>query len=214
MSRNGRDSSRIVFGAIGAGLLLGGVWYTATLRAQNTMLREQIARYESGALANEARALPAGEPKSSAATIAAPADPRLQRILSDEQRTAMRYELRAEQGKKVWFEMQARDPEAATFQREIEAVFRESGWEVAGISEAGFRIKPGIYLFMADDEPAAHVSTALRGLKAAGLQVSAGTGYRAYYERKNEADPNFRGHELALGQEFVIVVGPNADSRT
>ncbi len=215
MSRNDADSSRIVFGAIGAVVLLGGIWYTATLRAENAMLRAQVTRLESGALANETRAVPAGAPKSSAATTVAPrADSRPQRTLSDDQRTAMRYELSDQPGRKVWFAMQARDPETASFQRELEAVFLESGWEIAGISEAGYRIKAGVYLFMADDEPPAHVSTALRGLEAAGLEVVAGTGYRAYYAERKAADPNFRGHELGPEQEFVIVVGPNDDSST
>jgi len=208
MSRDRRDSSKIGFGAVAAVVLLGGVWYTATLRAENTLLREQIARYESGALANAARAVPAEEPKSPAATRDTPADSGPQRILSDEQRSAMRDALSAEPGRKVWFETQARDPEAAAFQRELEAVFRESGWEVAGSSEAGYRIKPGIYVFMADEEPTAHVKAAWRALEAAELQVFAGTGYRAFYEDKKAKDSSFRGHELAPEQEFVIVVGP------
>lgn len=206
MSRNRGDASRIALGAIGGGVLLGGIWYTATLRAENAMLQERVAHYESRAEKLDARSVPAREPKAS--VTSEPGDSRPQRMLSDEQRTAMRYQLSTTQGKKAWFEVQARDPEAGAFQREIEAVFRESGWVVAGISESGYRVKPGIYLFMADDEPAAHVSTALRGLEAAELDVFAGAGYRAYYEDRTAQDPSFRGHELAPGQEFVIVVGP------
>ena len=69
-------------------------------------------------------------------------------------------------------------------------------------------------MFMAHDEPAAHVSTALNGLRAAGLDPYAGKGYRAWYEQQKEADPSFLGHELAPEQDFVIVVGPNPDSAT
>ncbi len=67
---------------------------------------------------------------------------------------------------------------------------------------------------MADDEPAAHVATALTGLQATGLELSAGRGYRAFYETKKLEDPSFRGFELAPEQDFVIVVGPNPNSAT
>jgi hypothetical protein len=207
-------SSRIALGAAAVIVVLGGVWYTATLRAQNAMLREQIAGYERLAVAEESgTALAEAGPKP-APRDSKPSDLKPQRMLSDEQRDTMRSKLSAEPGKKVWFVRQSNDPEAESFQRELEAVFQESGWEIAGNSEASFRIKAGLHLFMADDEPAAHVSTALAGLRAAGLQPFAGRGYRAYYERKKQADPKFRGHELAPEQDFVIVIGPNPDSAT
>jgi hypothetical protein len=207
-------SSRIALGAAAVVVLLGGVWYTATLRAQNAMLREQIARYERAAVAEEGgAALATAEPKP-APRGSAPSDLKPQRMLSDEQRDAMRSKLSAQPGKKVWFVRQANDPEADSFQRELEAVFQESGWEIAGNSEASYRIKAGLYMYMADNEPAAHVVAALSGLRAAGLEPFAGRGYRAFYEVKTAEDPNYRGNELAPGQDFVIVVGPNPDSAT
>ncbi len=57
-------------------------------------------------------------------------------MLSDEQRAAMRSTLSAERGKKVWFVRQPNDPEVDAFQSELEAVFLESGWAIAGNSEA------------------------------------------------------------------------------
>jgi hypothetical protein len=207
-------SSRIALGAAAAVVLIGGVWYTATLRAQNAVLREQIAGYERIAVAEErGDALAAGKPKPAPRNRAA-GDLKPQRMLSDEQRDAMRSKLSAEPGKKVWFVRQSNDPEAESFQRELEAVFQESGWEIAGSSEASYRIKAGLHMYMADDEPAAHVATALNGLQAAGLDPFAGTDYRAYYETRKLEDPNYRGFELAPEQDFVIVVGPNPDSAT
>jgi hypothetical protein len=135
-------------------------------------------------------------------------------MLSEEQRDAMRAKLSAEPGKKVWFVRQPNDPETDAFQSELESVFLESGWEIAGSSEVSYRIKAGLYLYVADDEPAAHVATALNGLQATGLELSAGTGYRSFYETKKQEDPSFRGFELAPDQDFVIVVGPNPDSAT
>jgi hypothetical protein len=199
-------SPRIALGAAAVIVVLGGVWYTATLRTQNAMLREQIAGYERVALA-EAGPKPA--PRGSK-----PSNLKPQRMLSDEQRDTMRSKLSAEPGKKVWFVRQPNDPEAESFQRELEAVFQESGWEIGGSPKAGYRLKAGLYMYMADDEPAAHVSAALSGLRATGLDPFAGTGYRAYYEKKKREDPSFRGNELAPDQDFVIVIGPNPDSET
>jgi hypothetical protein len=201
-------SSRIALGAAAVVVLLGVVWYTATLRAQNAMLLEQIAGYErAGVREEDAAALATVEP-------APRGDLKAQRMLSEEQRDAMRSTLSAESGKKVWFVRQPNDPEAEAFQRELEAVFQESGWEIAGNSEADYRIKAGLYMYMADDEPAAHVLAALSGLRATDLEPFAGTGYRAYYEKKKQEDSSFRGNEFAPDQDFVIVIGPNPDSAT
>jgi hypothetical protein len=175
------------------------------------MLRERIASYESARETDDVQAEPVRK-SGPAPTVTAAADSKPQRMLSDEERSAMRGELSAHRGQEVWFETQANDPEADAFRRELMAVFREAGWAVADSSEAGYAIKAGIYLFMANDEPAAQVSVALRGLEAAGLDVVAGAGYREYYEKKKETDPNFRGHKFAPGQEFVIVIGPNPES--
>ena len=51
----------IVVGATAAIVLLGGAWYTATLRAQNTVLREQIASYERASAASQVHAAPAAK---------------------------------------------------------------------------------------------------------------------------------------------------------
>jgi len=208
------DSSKIALGVAAAVLLLGGPWYTATLRAQNAMLREQIAGYEHAALAAERRAALAEAGSKSAPRGSATGNLKPQRMLSDEQRVAIGSQLSTTPGKKVWFVREPNDLEAEAFQRELEAVFLESGWEIADSSEAGYRIKAGLFLYIADSEPADHISAALNGLRAAGLDPFAGNGYRAFYERKKQEDPNFRGSELAPEQDFVIVIGPNPDAST
>ena len=201
-------SSQIALGAAIVVVLLVGVWHIATLRTQNAMLREQLARYQRAGVAGEGGVSP---------TTAEPAprgDLKPQRMLSQQQRDAMAAKLSAEPGKKVWFVRQPNDPEVEAFQRELEAVFQESGWEIAGNSEADYRIKAGLYMYMADEQPAAHVLAALSALRATGLEPFAGTGYRAFYEKMKEENPSFRGNELAPDQDFVIVIGPNPDSAT
>ena len=134
--------------------------------------------------------------------------PKAGRAVSNEARSAMQVLLSSEKGRKVWFQTAANDAEAAAFRQEIQAVFEESGWQVAGNSEAGFAIKPGLYLFAADTLPAMHVTTALNGLKAAGYEVSVGSGYREYSDSMKKQNPNWLGFTLAPDQEFLIVVGP------
>jgi len=211
MRRDSSEMSGRVVSAIGAVVLLGGVWYTASLRAQNAELREEIARYESGGLNGGAPGAPP-RPAEPAPAVERRTSPLVQRMLSQEQRDTLSSALSTGPGNKVWFVTQPNDPEASWFQQELEYVFLESGWEIAGSSERRNPIKPGLYMFIGDEEPAAHVSAALRGLQNAGLEPVTGAGYRAYFEKRKAEDPSFVGYELTAGQDFVIVVGPNADS--
>ena len=182
---------RTILGAIGVLALLAGGWHIVSLHAENQALRAAAAR-------------PAAAP-STVATGAA----KRQRMLSDEHRELLYAELSVESGQKVWFVRQPKDREADSFQSELEAVFLESGWEVAGSTESINSLRAGVRVFAADDVLADHISVAVTGLRIIGLEVFAGTGYRAFYQKQKEKDPKFSGVELALDQDFVIVVGPN-----
>ncbi|MDH3629025.1 MAG: hypothetical protein OEV00_09110 [Acidobacteriota bacterium] len=195
-----RDLSKIFLGVLGALVLLAGVWHTANLRAENRLLRDRIARYESPAAAAS---------PSSAARSAKPGAKNNPRALHDEAREILYAALSAATGKQVWFVTQVNDPEADLFQRELENTFLESGWEIAGSTESKNSLRAGIRVFVATDELAEHISIVVAGLRAAGFEVFAGTGYRAFYERQIAKDPNFSGVELMPEQDFVIVVGPN-----
>ncbi len=190
---------KIVLSLIGVLALLAGIWYMASVRARNPLPRDQIAKRESAAADAGPSSVP--NPEVPGAHI------RL-RVLSDEARDFLIAELSVLTGK-VWFVTQANDREADAFQRELEDTFLESGWEIAGSSEATISLRAGLRVFVADDVLPDHVSIAVDGLRAAGFDVFAGSGYRAFYERKIEEDPNFSGVELAPEQDFVIVVGPN-----
>jgi len=191
---------KIVLGVLGALILLAGVWHTATLRGENRELRERIEKFEGPAAATS---------PGSARKPAAPRANNSPRALNDEAREILYAELSAFTGNKVWFVTQANDPEADLFQRELEATFLESGWEIAGSAVSTRSLRAGIRLFTADDELADHISVAVNGLRAVGFEVFAGTGYRAFYDKQKTKDPDFSGVELAPEQDFVIVVGPN-----
>ncbi len=190
---------KIILGAMSAFVLLVSVWYIVTVRAENHAQRDEMVKDENAA--------EVGSP-SSVPSPGVPGADNPPRVLSDEARDILIFELSAIRGKQVWFVRQANDREVDSFQRELEDSFLESGWEIAGSSEAAISLRTGLRVFVADDELSDHVSIAVDGLRAAGFDVFAGSGYRAFYERQIEKNPNFSGVELAPEQDFVIVVGP------
>ena len=71
-----------------------------------------------------------------------------------------------------------------------------------------FRLKPGIFVFMADPDPPRYAIEARAALEAAGLSLSGGSGYRDYYQQMKRANPGWNGIEMAPEQTFVVVIGP------
>ncbi len=137
----------------------------------------------------------------------APAEPR---TLTASQREAMIVRLGGRNNPDappVWFATVPNNREAAEFQRQLQAVFEEAGWQVKGNAPIKFAMKAGIYLFSADEEPPPYVANANDALEAAGFTVSAGRGYREFYRQKKEENPSWVGIELAPDQTYVIAIG-------
>jgi hypothetical protein len=128
--------------------------------------------------------------------------------VDDDQREAMLGRLQAAGGgNPVWFATSVQDSQAEVFQRELEDVFLQAGWQVRGNAQVPFRIKAGLYLFMADREPPEYVRAARAALEEAGFQLSVATGYRRYHQEMSRKNPDWKGFGLAPDQTFVIVVG-------
>ncbi|RMD84424.1 MAG: hypothetical protein D6815_04210, partial [Candidatus Dadabacteria bacterium] len=132
------------------------------------------------------------------------------RVLEDWQREAMIARLRQESGptKDVWFVRVANDPEAAAFERSLRSAFEEAGWRVRASKVAGFPLRAGVFFLAADETPPSYVDTALGALTDAGIEVSSGRGYRAFYEQRKRENPNWRGIDFAPDQDYVIAIGP------
>jgi len=139
----------------------------------------------------------------------APAANTVPRMLSVEAHAALITALSEASGNQVWFVTQPNDPEADSFQLEIEDAFLQAGWVIAASSKSTRPLRAGLMIFVADVELPDHVSIAVSGLRGTGFEVFTGSGYRAFYDKKKEKNPNFSGVELAPDQDFVIVVGPN-----
>jgi uncharacterized membrane protein len=134
--------------------------------------------------------------------------------LTDSQRATMRQTLKGaavNARPPVWFVAQANSPDALALQRALQEVFDEAGWEVRGNTTVGFPIKPGLYVFIAEEEPPAYARTALAALEGTGMPITAGVGYRAFYADKKRENPNWNGFDMAADQSYVVVVGRPAD---
>jgi hypothetical protein len=169
-------------------LVVGAGAYIVHLRTENEQLKL------GGTKASAAR----GEASAPAA-----------RVLSAEQRQAMLEKLDSRGGTAhaVWFATVPNNPEAASFQKQIQGVFEEAGWTVAGNAPVTFSLKPGIFFFMAEEEPPDHIQSIAAAFDAAGIQITAGRGYRQFYQDKKKDNPNWNGFELKPDQDFILVIG-------
>jgi hypothetical protein len=144
--------------------------------------------------------------KPSAPTVPAPP-----RTLTDEQRQAMLGVLRGEGGqtRKIWFQVDLGKAEPVAFQKAIEQVFRDAGWDVDSKGAAGMTFKPGVYMLVGDEEWPADATTAYQAFQMAGIDVKAGSGYRDYYEQQKKEKPGWTGPKLGADQAFVVLIGAN-----
>jgi hypothetical protein len=132
------------------------------------------------------------------------------RSLSDTERAAMLRILSGESGpvRKVWFAVTPGDAESAALKDAFEGVFKQAGWDTATQTVTGMVLKPGLSILIAAEEPPSYVAVAQQALESTGFTFKTGTGYRAYFEERKQADPKWPGITLAPDQEFVVVVGP------
>ncbi|MCX8071080.1 MAG: hypothetical protein N3C12_01330 [Candidatus Binatia bacterium] len=186
-------------------LLAGLGWYVTELRSEVARLKQELRRVTS---APERNARPAASMQTSATPprVAGP-----DRKLSAEQRAALVRGLggpNSSLANPVWFATVPNDPEAAAFQKELQSAFEEAGWIVKGNAPVRFRMKPGVYVFAADEDPPSYVGMAQQALQDAGIEITqSGRGYREFYRQKKAENPNWIGFDLAEDQTYVIVIG-------
>ena len=68
-----------------------------------------------------------------------------------------------------------------------------------------FPIKPGLFLFAADERPPADVTAIKAALQNASLNVALNTGYRSYYDEMKRSNPAWNGFAMSPEQTFTIV---------
>ncbi len=128
--------------------------------------------------------------------------------LSSESRAQLLASLSTQQaGTPAWIVYDSRYPSAEALARQLAAIFEEAHWSVRPLARAGFALRPGLFLFAADDPPSASSAAVSDALSAAKFTPTIGSGYRAYVEEHRRADPNWHGISFAPDQSFVIAVG-------
>ena len=190
-------TSRVAVRIAGLLAVIGVVWYV-------THLNSELARMRASSSAPAVASAPAERP---AAPATAPAAPAAARSLTPEQRQAMIEKLGATPGSPVWFATVPNNPEAASYQKALQKVFEDAGWQVKGDSTVRFAMKPGIFVFAADEEPPSYLSSVNDAFEAAGITITSGRGYRDFVRQKREENPNWVGLELGPEDVYVIAVG-------
>jgi hypothetical protein len=190
-------------------VLVAGVFYIVQLRADNTVLRAELAlarQQPTPAPAQAAAPAPVDAPRSAPAQ-AQPAA--ASQALTSEQRSALVGELQNELGpvRDVWFAYSPNDAASLAYQRSIQSAFEEAGWTVRHSAPSTFTLRSGIFFLMADESPPPHVLTALEAFGVAGIEVNAGRDYRSFYASKKAENPNWRGFDMVPEQAYIIAVG-------
>lgn len=194
-------TSRVAVRIAGLLLAVGVVWYITHLNAE-------IARMRAAAPASPAAA-PAVPPAAppGAPPAAPPAAPVAARAITPEQKAAMIEKLQLTPGAPVWFAVVPNNPEAANFQKQLQTVFEEAGWQVKGNTVVRFPMKPGVFVFAADEEPPDYLGSVNDALEAAGLTVTSGRGYRDFVKQKKEENKDWVGLEIGPEETYVLAVG-------
>jgi hypothetical protein len=191
-------TSRVAVRIAGLVFVVGIVWYITHLNAELARMRAATPTAPASAPAAAPAAQPA--PANPAAPVAA-------RVITPEQRTAMMEKLGATPGSPVWFAVVPNNPEALDYQKALQKVFEDAGWQVRGTTVVRFPMKPGVFMFAADEEPPAYLSSVNDALEAAGITITSGRGYRDYVRQKKEEKPDWVGLELGPEDTYVIAIG-------
>jgi len=179
--------------------------YLAEKGRQAAAVKERRQALAQNANDAEARALldklaPSEPPLLGAPAAAAGA-------LSDADVQTLRTRLGAEPaGTPVWFVVSL-DPSAQALAQGLGGAFRAAAFRVTE-KAATFPLKPGMFLFAAEDQPPKYVETVRAALEAIGKTPSVGRGYRAYYEDKLKTNPAYQGFSFTSDQTYLIAIGP------
>jgi len=191
--------------------VLKGAKPFAEFKAELDRLLDEAAKPQAEAGPRALPAAPDTAPTPPAADIA-PAPPRVStspdgKLDETTRATLERVLTTAPSGSPAWIAAPQSDARALALAEDIAGVFAKAGWRVRPVRRSSVRVKPGTYLFSAEEQPPAYVETARKALAEAGFAPSVATGYRQYYEEKKRSDPKFTGFQLAPEQSFLLVVG-------
>ncbi len=115
-------------------------------------------------------------------------------------------------GHPVWFTTVENNDGSDDFYRALRGLFVRAGWVVRREDRVRFPLRPGLFLFAADERPPAYVTAIDAALRSAGMKIAFNTGYRSYYEEMKRTKPStkpfWNGFAMSPEQTFTIVIGP------
>jgi hypothetical protein len=94
------------------------------------------------------------------------------------------------------------------YYRALRGLFVQAGWVIRREDRVPFALKPGLFLFAADEHPPADVTAIQTAFMSAGINITFNTGYRSYYQEMKRTRPAWNGIAMSPDQTFTIVVGP------
>jgi len=186
--------------------ILRGAKSFADFKAEIDRLLEEAAKPQAEA------APPVDAPPAQAAPAAPVAAPRVATAadgsLDETTRATLERVLgAAPAGSPVWIAVPQSDARAVATAQDLAATFTRSGWRARPVRRSAMRVKPGTYLFVAENEAPPYVDVARQALEEAGFAPTVATGYREYYEQKKKEQPAFQGFPFAPEQTFLLVIG-------
>lgn len=110
-------------------------------------------------------------------------------------------------GAPAWIAASAEDPDALARAEQIRTILRRAGWDVRPLVRTSIRTRPGYFVFAADEDPPAYVTTLASAFDSVGIKPTFALGYRAYYDEMSRTRPGFAGFAFEPEQTFLLVVG-------
>jgi len=111
-------------------------------------------------------------------------------------------------GRTMWLSVAPGDPETAALEDQITTLFEEAGWTVQTTTVTGIRLKPGLVLLLAADEPPPYTDVVVDAFETSGLDVKTASGYRAYHDEMKQQNPAWPGIPMTAEQDMTLVIGP------
>jgi len=160
----------------------------------------------AAAPAPTAAAAPAAAPAPAAAAAAVSGG----RSIGPNTRPIMLETLARERGndRTMWLSVSPGDPETAALKDEITKLFEEAGWTVQTTTVTGVRLKPGLVLLLAAEEPPPYTDVVVDAFEASGLEVKTASGYRGYHDEMKQQNPQWPGIPMTAEQDMTLVIGP------
>jgi hypothetical protein len=107
----------------------------------------------------------------------------------------------------VWIAYPAVSPRAGAAATALRVLFEQGGADVRGTAPLDYSVRPGVFVFAADETYPSYVDDVAHALAAAVPDVSVMSGYRSYGAEQRATNPSWQGLRMDQGETYVIVVG-------